>query len=85
VIPQAASATATTTEVILMQHINDKMLELFLRLKSQDGQGALEYIGMVIGLAILVAAGFQIAGYNIMDEASSFVGRVLNSATTRRS
>jgi hypothetical protein len=69
---------------IHMQHISDKALELYVRatneLDKKDGQGALEYIGMVIGLAIMVALGFKIAGANIFSEASSFVSKILDSA-----
>ena len=67
-----------------MHYINQKALALYVRfvaVSDEHGQGALEYIGMVIGLAIMVAIGFQIAGTNIFEEASTFVSRVLDAAS----
>jgi hypothetical protein len=50
------------------------------RMARQEGQGALEYIAIVIGLIILIAAGFQIAGVDIFSQASGFVSKVLSAA-----
>jgi hypothetical protein len=63
----------------------DKLLSLFVKmhtatLRRESGQGALEYIAIVIGLVVLVYAGFRIAGVNIFDKASSFVDSVLSGS-----
>jgi hypothetical protein len=49
-------------------------------LRKDDGQGALEYIAIVVGLILMVALGFQIAGVNIFQKASTFVRDVVGSA-----
>jgi hypothetical protein len=49
------------------------------RLAEQSGQGALEYIAIVLGLVILVAIGFAIAGRSILEEASSFVQKIIDT------
>lgn len=49
--------------------------------RNEKGQGALEYIAIVIGLVLLVAAGFQIAGVDIFKQASSFVNRVIGNTS----
>lgn len=65
-----------------METINNFALTLWARLCCREqGQGALEYIAIVVGLILLVAAGFAIAGQNIFDEASNFVGKVISGAT----
>jgi len=47
---------------------------------SERGQGALEYIAIVVGLVVLIAIGFAIAGQDILDEARDFVNRVTGAA-----
>lgn len=58
--------------------INNIKRAIFSATHSEDAQGALEYIAMVLGLVVLVSVGFKIAGGNILDEASSFVTTVIN-------
>jgi hypothetical protein len=52
------------------------------RLAEQSGQGALEYIAIVLGLVVLVAAGFYIAGGKISDKAGQFVQDILDQTPT---
>lgn len=62
-----------------MDYVNSFAVRAFLmmnKLRDRSGQGALEYIAIVVGLVVLVYAGFSIAGVNIKDEASSFVCKV---------
>lgn len=49
-------------------------------LRREEGQGALEYIAIVVGLILLIAAGFAIAGRNVFDAASNFVKDVIGEA-----
>jgi hypothetical protein len=61
------------------------MLSLYVKtqnfsLRREDGQGALEYIAIVLGLVVLVYAGFSIAGVDIFKKASDFVNTVLSSS-----
>lgn len=50
-------------------------------LRREEGQGALEYIAIVVGLILLIAAGFQLAGIDIMNAASKFVEDVIGKAS----
>jgi hypothetical protein len=68
----------------MIQLLQNYILEVSVRIKAlqlraQSGQGALEYIAIVVGLVLLIAAGFTIAGGNIGDEAGKFVKKVLNA------
>jgi len=49
-------------------------------LRREEGQGALEYLGILIGLVALVFVAFQIIGVNILSKATSFVTTVLNGS-----
>jgi hypothetical protein len=46
-------------------------------LRSERGQGALEYIAIVVGLVVLIYLGYRLAGQRIRCEAGSFVDSVL--------
>jgi hypothetical protein len=50
-------------------------------LSREDGQGALEYMGMLLGLVLFVFIAFQIIGVNIFDKATSFVVSVLGGTS----
>ncbi len=62
-------------EIILRAYVETKLFAY--RLRQQAGQGSLEYIAIVIGLIVLVAAGFLVAGGDIERRAEGFVQRVL--------
>lgn len=49
-------------------------------LRNEHGQGALEYIAIVVGLILMVAIGFQLAGVQIEQKAASFVSDVVGNA-----
>jgi hypothetical protein len=69
------------TKFVLMNHLMTKLYyQATCNLRKEDGQGALEYIAIVVGLIVLVALGFQIAGVDIFQTASTFVERVIGSA-----
>lgn len=40
---------------------------------DESGQGALEYIAIVVGLVVLVYVGFKVAGDQISEVAGNFV------------
>lgn len=79
-LPSHMTMVRADEEVIgLMDYVNSFAVRAFLmmnKLRDRSGQGALEYIAIVVGLVVLVYAGFSIAGVNIKDEASSFVCKV---------
>jgi len=62
----------------------DKLTAVYSAILSgtyeESGQGALEYIAIVIGLVILVYLGFKIAGVDIFNKATGFVSSVLQGS-----
>lgn len=49
------------------------------RLRHEEGQTALEYMAIVVGLILLVFLAFQFIGVNILSFATHFVSSLLNS------
>jgi hypothetical protein len=63
----------------------DKLLALFiwtytLSFRRESGQGALEYLAIVIGLVILVFALFKIFGVDIFSKGTSFLTSVFGGS-----
>lgn len=62
--------------------LNNMFLQVFVRMQAasrrEAGQGALEYMAMVVAMVVLIYLGFQIAGVKIQEEASNFVNTVIN-------
>jgi len=68
--------------------LNDMLIKVLVHaqtavgsVKSESGQGALEYIAMVVAMVTLIYLGFKAAGVDIMDEASNLVQKVLSGET----